>query len=49
MSVSPSLDIYYITVMTISCNAIQVPLSVPIRTDKKIIKTTALIDSEAGG
>ena len=49
MSVSPSLDIYHVTVATISQNAIRIPFSVATGTDKKIIETTALIDSGAGG
>ena len=48
-SVSPSLEIYHVTVATISRNAIQIPFSVVTGTDKKIIETTALIDSGAGG
>ena len=46
---SPSLDIYHVTVVTISWNAIQIPFSVTTGTDKKIVETTALIDSGAGG
>ena len=49
MSVSPSLDIYHVTVATISRNAIRIPLSVATGTGKKIVETTALIDSGAGG
>ena len=48
-SVSPSLDIYHVTVVTISWNAIHIPFSVATGTDKKIVETTALIDSRAGG
>ena len=48
-SVSPSLDIYHVTVATISQNAMHIPFSVATETDKKIIETTALIDSGAGG
>ena len=46
---SPSLDIYHVTVATISWNAIRIPFSIAAGTDKKIVETTALIDSGAGG
>ena len=46
---SPSLDIYHVTVATISRNAIRIPFSVATGTDKKIVETTTLIDSGAGG
>ena len=46
---SPSLDIYHVTVATISQNAICIPFSVATGTDKKIVETTALIDRGAGG
>ena len=46
---SPSLEIYSVTVATISRNALSIPIQVAIEQSEETVETPALIDSGAGG